>query len=131
MERHRLALRRSSGGFFTLIGLLLAIVIIGILLVMYVLPGGTGGAGGTGGTGDTKTIIGGTKGRAQDAVCRNNLAQLRAAIGIQAATGSDNPPSLAGLSAGVDLSCPSGGEPYEYDPSTGQVRCLHPGHESF
>jgi hypothetical protein len=124
-------LRRSSGGFFTLIGLLLAIVIIGILLVMYVLPGGTGGVGGTGGTGDTTTIITGTKGRAQDAVCRNNLAQLRAAIGIQAGTGSGNPPSLAGLSAGVDLSCPSEGEPYEYDPSTGQVSCLHPGHESF
>lgn len=126
-------IRRSGwsspqGGFFTLIGLLLALVIIGILLAMYLLPGGTGGSGSGG---DAVTVLGGTKNRAQDAVCRNNLAQLRAAIGIRAATGSGNPASLEGLNAGVDLACPAGGEPYRYDPATGNVSCRHPGHESF
>ncbi len=131
MTRHRSVLPESRSGFFTLIGLLLAIVIIGILLAIYVLPGGTGGAGGTGGVGDAKTVIGGSRNRAQDAVCRNNLAQLRAAISIQAGTGSGYPPSLEGLTAGVDPSCPTGEEPYRYDASTGTVSCLHSGHESY
>ena len=116
------------GGFFTLLGLLMALVIIVIQLAMYGLPGGTGGSG-TGG--DAATVLGGTKDRAQDAVCRNNLAQLRAAIGIRAGMGSGNPASLEGLNAGVDLVCPAGGEPYRYDPATGNVSCRHPGHESF
>jgi hypothetical protein len=131
MTKHRLALPSGQRGFFTLIGLLLALVIIVILLSMYGLPGGTGGPGGTGSSGDAVTIVGGTKNRAQDTVCRNNLAQLRAAIGIQVGTTGVNPPSLDGLNAGVDLACPGSGEPYEYDPSTGQVHCVHPGHESF
>jgi hypothetical protein len=128
MATHRLGSSRSSSGFFTLIGLLLAIVIIAILLAMYVLPGGSGGAGGVG---DSKNVITGSTSRARDAVCRNNLAQLRAAIGIRAGTGAGNPPSLEGLSAGVELSCPAGGEPYHYDPATGEVHCVHPGHENF
>ncbi|MDH4179594.1 MAG: hypothetical protein OEV33_03715, partial [Armatimonadota bacterium] len=80
---------------------------------------------------DAATVIGGTKDRAQDVVCRNNLAQLRAAIGIQAGTSGVNPPSLDSLHAGVDLACPGGDEPYEYDPATGRVSCVHPGHGSF
>lgn len=131
MGTYRSGSSRSSSGFLTLIGLLLAIVIIGILLAMYVLPVGIGGSGGTGGTGDAKTVVGGSIDRARDAVCRNNLAQLRAAIGIRAGTGEGNPPSLEGLSAGVELSCPAGGEPYHYDPTTGEVHCVHPGHEKF
>lgn len=131
MTIQRSALPSGERGFFTLIGLLLALVIIGMLLSMYGLPGGTGGAGGTGSGGDAVTVIGGTKNRAQDTVCRNNLAQLRAAIGIEAGASGVNPPSLDGLNAGVDLACPGGDEPYEYDPATGQVRCVHPGHGSF
>lgn len=128
MAIHRLALSNREHGFFTLIGLLLALVIIVMLFSMYGLPGGTGGAGSGG---DAATVIGGTKDRAQDVVCRNNLAQLRAAIGIQAGASGVNPPSLDSLHAGVDLACPGGGEPYEYDPATGRVSCVHPGHESF
>jgi hypothetical protein len=128
MAMHRSGRCSPQGGFFTLIGLLLALVIIVILLSMYGLPGGTGGSGSGG---DAATVLGGTKNRAQDAVCRNNLAQLRAAIGIRAGTGSGNPPSLEGLNAGVDLACPAGEEPYRYDPTTGNVSCRHPGHESF
>jgi hypothetical protein len=128
MTIHRSALPSGESGFFTLIGLLLALVIMVMLFSMYGLPGGTGGAGSGG---DPATVIGGTKDRAQDVVCRNNLAQLRAAIGIQAGTSGMNPPSLDALHAGVELACPGGDEPYEYDPTTGRVRCVHPGHGSF
>jgi hypothetical protein len=128
MMSYRLALRRRQGGFLTLIGLLMAIVIIGILMAMYGMPLGGGGAGGTG---DSETIIGGTQDRARDAVCRNNLSQIRAAIGIYAGTNGNNPSSLDQLNLGIEMVCPVGEEPYDYAMSQGQVHCVHPGHESF
>jgi hypothetical protein len=121
-------LRRQEGGFLTLIGLLLALVIIGILMAMYAMPMGGGGAGGTGGS---KTVIGGSQDRAKDVVCRNNLSQVRAAIGIYAGTNGSNPPSLEHLNLGAVMSCPVDAEPYDYSMSTGEVHCVHPGHESF
>jgi len=45
MTIHRSALPSGERGFFTLIGLLLALVIMVMLFSMYGLPGGTGGAG--------------------------------------------------------------------------------------
>ena len=127
MGSYRLGLYSSQRGFFTLIGLLIVLVIIGILMAMYGLPGGTG----TGSGGGAATVAGGAKERAQDVVCRNNLNQLRTAIGVYNSTGAGNPPTLESLNAGVPLACPVGGEPYEYDPATGKVNCVHPGHESF
>lgn len=122
---------RSSreGGFLTLIGLLVVIVIIGILFAMYGMPTGGTGAGGPGSS--PATIAGGAKVRAQGVVCQNNLQQLRAAVSIYQANNQSNPPSLESLNAGVSLVCPVGGEPYQYDPTTGRVQCVHPGHESF
>jgi hypothetical protein len=120
--------RRRERGFFTLIGLLAVIVIIAIMFVMY--TGQQGGAG-PAGTGGTTTTFGGARDRAGDAVCRNNLAQLRAAVSISLGTAGTNPSSLEGLQAGAPLSCPAGDEPYEYDPATGEVRCVHPGHEEY
>jgi hypothetical protein len=123
------AWRRSERGSFTLIGLLVVIVIIGIMFAMY-FGGGGGGPAGPGG-GSPATTLGGAKQRAGDTVCRNNLSQLRAAIGIAAGTSGENPRSLDGLQAGVSVSCPVGDEPYEYDPATGKVKCVHPGHEEY
>ncbi len=120
----------SERGFFTLIGLLAAIVIIAILFVVY-FGGGGGGSSGAGGVGTPATTLGGAKDRAGDAVCRNNLSQLRAAVSLQLATAGANPPSLEGLQPGIALSCPVGDEPYQYDPATGKVRCAHPGHEAY
>jgi len=119
--------RRAERGFFTLIGLLIVIVIIGILLAMY--AGGPVG-GPTPGGGAT-TVLGGAKQRAEDVLCRNNLSQLRAAISIYRSTAAANPPSLRDLNAGVSLTCPVGGEPYQYDPRSGMIGCAHPGHERF
>ncbi len=121
--------RLREGGFFTLIGLLLVIVIIGILMAMY--GGFPGGGKGSSGSGGAVTVLGGAKGRAEDVVCQNNIQQLRTAISIYQGNNQAFPPSLESLNAGITLSCPVGGEPYEYDPSTGQVHCVHPGHERF
>ena len=121
--------RRAERGFLTLIGLLIVIVIIGILFAMY--AGGPGGGSSRPGTGDATTTLGGVKGRANDVLCRNNLSQLRAAISIYVSSVSSNPSSLSELQSGVQLTCPVGGKPYQYDPRSGRVGCAHPGHERF
>jgi len=128
MVRHRSALCSSQRGFFTLIGLLAALVIIGILFALYGLPGGLGGSSSGG---NAVSVAGGAKQRAEDVVCRNNLSQIRAAISIYSSTNGGYPPSLDALQLGVPMSCPEGGEPYDYDPATGQVHCVHPGHGGF
>lgn len=72
--------------------------------------------------------------QARDVVCQSNLNQLRASI--QAASMGDadaRPPSdISELHMPAEmLKCPTGGEPYRYDPATGRVQCPHPGHEGY
>ena len=125
------AWRRSEGGFLMLIGLLVVLVIIMILYKSQF--GGPAGGGNSGAPGEPQTTLGGAVDRADQTVCRNNLAQLRAAIAIYQGNAGSFPPSLDVLQSGqsLALSCPVGGEPYQYDPNTGAVRCMHPGHASF
>jgi type II secretory pathway pseudopilin PulG len=127
---HWWAWRRSERGFLTLIALLVVIVIIGILFATQM--GGLGG-GGSSVPGEPGTMLGGAVNRADATVCRNNLNQLRSAIAIYQANNGAFPPSLEALQSNVSLAltCPVGGEPYQYDATTGQVHCVHPGHEGF
>lgn len=118
----------AQRGYLTLIALLVVIVIIAILFSLY--GGGPSAGGGAAGTGGT--VLGGAIDRARGVTCRNNLQQIRAAISTYSGMNDGSfPPSLDTLQLGVPLQCPEGGEPYQYDPTTGQVHCLHPGHQSF
>ena len=121
--------RSTEVGYFTLIGLLAAIVIIGILFTLY----GGGFTGGSSQPGGATTTLGGAKDRAQDVLCQTNLQQLRYAISIYQGNMGSYPPSLESLESPASLSftCPVSEEPYQYDPSSGTVRCPHPGHGSF
>lgn len=126
----RWAWREAQRGYLTLIGLLVVIVIIGILFSFY---GGGGPAGsGAGSQPGGGTVLGGAMSRARGVTCRNNLQQVRVAISTYSGLNEGSfPASLEALQAGVPLQCPEGGEPYQYDATTGQVHCLHAGHERF
>ena len=119
-----------QAGFFVLIELLIVVLIIAALASFY-LTSSTAPGGGGGGSGGATTVPGKAREQAESAVCRNNLQQVRAALGIQLSTAGSYPADLGSLEVGVPLSCPVGGEPYEYDAGTGQVHCPHPGHESY
>jgi hypothetical protein len=127
-ERARSGWRSREAGFLVLIELLIVVLIIGVLAAFYLTSGGGAAVNPKGGP---TTMPGKAREQAESAVCRNNLQQLRAAIGTQLATTGENPPDLASLSAGVSTTCPVGEEEYVYDPSTGQVSCAHPGHEGY
>ncbi len=67
-------------------------------------------------------------------VCTSNLQQVR--TGLQMQKDSDEnekyPVSLQVLKFPSEvLVCPEGKEPYQYDPTTGTVHCVHPGHEKL
>jgi hypothetical protein len=80
-----------------------------------------------------KTTYGGAIMTAKDQACASNLQQVRQ--GLEAAklsNGDSNPSDIKDAGIGDSFYvCPVGGEPYVYDPSTGQVHCPHPGHEKF
>lgn len=80
-----------------------------------------------------ETVIGQVKARAEDAVCRSNLSQVRAAIATAKTDGSEtNPAALSDLRLPETmLKDPIGNEPYLYDPATGTVKCPHPGHAKY
>jgi hypothetical protein len=116
-----------------LIELLIVVLIIAALATFYMMSRGSllGGTDAASPEGKGTTTAGKAREQAQSAVCRNNLLQIRAAISTTSATTGAYPADLDSVSVGVPLSCPVGGEPYDYDASTGQVHCPHPGHESY
>ncbi|MEO7453834.1 MAG: hypothetical protein ABIV13_03615 [Fimbriimonadales bacterium] len=120
----------------SLMGLLVAIVIIGVLAAVYL----TGGVGIFGGStdlparadGQGKTTIGRAAARAKDEVCRSNLRQVNISIEVQK-TADQIPSTLSELGLGeafLKCSIPPN-EAYRYDGQGGRVTCPHPGHESF
>lgn len=124
----------DEGGWLTLIGMLITIAIIAILAVL--LLGGTevfqpGGKSGPGGGGRYGGAIA-AKDQAKKQVCRNNLEQARYALQIYQTNGEGYPAGLDDLakaSPGLQLDCPVGKQPYEYDASSGRIWCSYPGHE--
>lgn len=73
--------------------------------------------------------------QARGVECRSNLNQIRQAIQMYLTSEESFPPNLSALSSyGVTPSlrqCPVSGYPYQYDPRTGKVWCMTPGHQGF
>ncbi len=121
----------------TLVGLLVVIAIIAVLAVVTLK--GTGAFGKSESPradGRGTTIPGLAKAKAEDTVCQNYLGQLRMSLQIAHDTGGDEsyPQTLEETRLGNQFySCPmgKGKEPYGYDPTTGRVWCIHPGHEKY
>ncbi len=131
MSKRTLAHARRTSGF-TLVEILLVTLVLLLLGggLVYFYFGKTVGSGKAGGD-----IIHTPINRANDVVCQTNLISVRQAIEAERASDPDSkfPQSLDELKELTpDLrKCPVGGEPYQYDPTTGQVHCVHPGHENF
>lgn len=111
-----------------------AVVLVGV--IVYVnggFPGLTGKAADKRKDGVGETVVGRSLAAGKDTKCQSNLKQVRMAIQI----GTDPveevaPSSLKDLKLGADYeACPLGKEPYLYDPATGQVKCVHLGHENY
>jgi len=73
--------------------------------------------------------------RAKDVVCMENLRSVRQCVEASRSGDSDGkfPGALTEMrELTAELrACPEGKEPYQYDPATGQVKCVHPGHENY
>jgi hypothetical protein len=121
----------------TLVATLAVMAIIAILAVVFMK--GSGAFGTTSSPradGRGTTVPGLVKAKAEDEVCRSNLQQLRMSIGIAHDTGADEawPQTLEETRLGSQFyTCPmgKGKEPYQYNPQTGEVHCIHPGHEKY
>lgn len=129
MRRHR------SGE--TLVGILAAVAIVAILaVVVFKGTGAFGKSASPRADGRGTTMPGLAKAKAEDTVCKNYLGQLRMSLQISRDTGGDEawPQTLEETRLGNQFyTCPmgKGKEPYGYDPTTGRVWCVHPGHEKY
>lgn len=129
-------MRRSQRGE-TLIGMLVVIAIIAILAAVALKGSGAfGKSGSPRADGRGTTVPGLVKAKAEDTVCKNYLGQLRMSLTMAHDSSGDEtwPQSLEETKLGTQFySCPmtKGKEPYGYDPTTGRVWCVHPGHEKY
>lgn len=76
-----------------------------------------------------QTVLGQALQKGQSVECMNNLRQLRQAIQIYVADNGTYPPNLQALNLPNMIRCPVTGQPYQYDPKTGTVRC--PAHPNY
>ena len=131
---------RSESGQAGLLSLLAAVVVIGLLVWIFFFRGT--GAKNTERTlatdaivhSNKQTIPGAAMDQATAVTCKNNLSQLRQAIMMDSDPTEGTPPpslqSLTGIPAEMKV-CPASGRPYAYDPRTGRVSCLTPGHQGL
>lgn len=115
---------------FTLVSTLLTLAIILGLAVFFLR--GTG-AGSSRADGLGTTVPGAVRAKALDVECQNQLSQIKQSMLVYTSMGEEpNPETLSQLRLGSSFErCPVGKEPYAYDPATGKVRCVHPGHGAF
>jgi len=118
--------RHSRPRGLALIELLVVIVIIALLAAaFYGLWGRKGGGG-------KKSIPGQAMDKAKGVECQNMLSQVRASIRMEMDTNlSEQPPPQIPSDMAGYAKCPETGQPYTYDPRTGQVKCTTPGHEKY
>ncbi len=114
-----------------MVGVLVAVAILAILLMVWLYYGTGGQSGNTPGA-PPVSRIGETKSAARGVECRNNLSQIRTALQMRQGTEESLPATLKELGLPDSmLACPESGQPYQYDPNTGTVKCLTPGHMSY
>lgn len=125
LKSNKTSHKTTSG--FALIELLVVIALIAVLGAgLYTFYAGKG----SGKKGEPKTPMTAT----YDSVCLQNIGSVRQCIKAEEATDDEkHPASLTAIkSLTPDLrACPVGKEPYAYDPATGEVHCVHPGHEKY
>jgi hypothetical protein len=132
----------NKRGNWTLISMLVTVAIIIVVAAMYFhggVPSPTSVKQGDpllDASGGKVTVMGQALDAARGTNCRNQLSQIRQSVSAwKSSTGSEqNPETMAelGLGVGADyFKCPVTGEPYAYDPATGTVRCVNPGHANY
>lgn len=81
-----------------------------------------------------ETVVGQSMARAKDAVCMDNLKQIREMVQVAESSDPDGKPpaDFSAMRCPESMRmCPIGKEPYEYNPETGEVKCKHPGHGKY
>ncbi len=116
--------RRRAGGF-ALVEILLVLVIIGLLVAGYY------GLSGPKQEGEAQSVPGRAIDKARSVDCANNLNQLRQLIQIEVIENGEYPRRFNPGEQGSIGRCPVSGQPYVYDPQTGEIHCTTPGHESL
>jgi len=114
-----------------MVGVLVSVAILAILLVVWLYYGTGGQSGGAPGA-PPVSRVGETRQAARGVECRNNLSQIRTALQMRQGVDESLPVSLKELGLPDSmLACPESGQPYQYDPHIGAVKCPTPEHRSY
>lgn len=124
-------------GFLALVEILVVLVIIMIAMYYWI---GSAGPGETGSApagyvprrGGPETMPGAAIDMAVSTQCMENLRSIRQSLTLYQGENQKLPDSLTELRLPVSTTrCPNTGMEYTYDPATGRVKCLTPGHGKF
>jgi hypothetical protein len=129
-------MKKSRQRGLALVGLLIAVALIAVAVV--VIYGRKPSTPPPTRPGGPTTTLGQSMEKGTEVACMNNLRQIRDAISMERLNDPNNaapPPNLQALQKdGISptmLACPVTHQPYRYDPATGRVACVTPGHEKF
>jgi len=130
---------RGERGSWTLVGLLVAagalIAIMFVVLLPRISPEGKtrqeAEKQGLVQVKEGQTVLGASIDKGKETSCMSNLRNIRMLIESTKAAGDQLPATLQDMRLGSGGVCPATGQPYQYDPTTGTVRCLTPGHQGL